>query len=73
MLGVALAVVVVPANIEPHSWIVVVVHSVDSANHPVRVATIVGLELADSNLDVGGFMPAGLAIDVENQYLYKLT
>ena len=72
MLAVAIAVVVVPPNVEPHSWTVFVVQLVDSANHPERVATIVGLELADSNLDVGGLMPAGLAIDVENQYLYML-
>ena len=46
---------------------------VDSASHPARVATIVGLELADSNLAVVGLMLAGLSIDDENQYLYKLT
>ena len=51
----------------------VVVHLVDSANHPERVATIVGLELADSNLDVGDLVPAGPSTDVENQYLYMLT
>ena len=73
MIVVAIAVVVVPPNIGPHSWIVVVFHSVDSANRLVRAATIVGLELADSNLGVDGLMPAGLAIDVENQCLYTLT
>ena len=67
-----LAVVVVSPNVEPHSWTVFVVRLVDSASHPERAGTTVGLELADSNLDVGGLMPAGLAIDVENPYLYML-
>ena len=71
MLAAAIAVVVVPPNAEPHSWTVFVVRLVDPASHPERAATIVGLEPADSNLD-GGLMPAGLAIDVENQYLYRL-
>ena len=69
---VVVVVVVVPPIVERHSWTVFVVRLVDSASHPERAATIVGLEPADSNLDVGGLMPAGLAIVVENQHLYRL-
>ena len=46
-------VVAVQSSVELLSLHVVIVHLADSASHPVWVATIVGLELADSNLVVG--------------------
>ena len=48
-----------------------VVQPVDSTNHPVRVATIIGLGLADSNLAVAGLMPAGLSINVAEAWSAK--
>ena len=37
-------------NIEPHSWLVVVVHSVDSANHPARVAAGLAIDVENQCL-----------------------
>ena len=62
MSVVAIAVVAEQPNTEPQSWFVIVDHPVKSANHPARVVTIVGPELADSNLAVGDLMSAGLAM-----------